>query len=67
MPINDVFTENARIREDGRVLRDMYLAKVKTPSASKYAWDYFEIVRKIPAADSVIPLSASKCPLLAKK
>ena len=67
MPINDAFTENARIREDGRVLRDMYLAKVKTPAASKYAWDYFEIIRKIPAADSVIPLSASKCPLVVKK
>jgi len=67
MPINDAFTENALIRADGRVLRDMYLAKVKTPATSKYAWDYFEIVRKIPAADSVIPLSASKCPLVAKK
>jgi branched-chain amino acid transport system substrate-binding protein len=67
MPINDAFTENASIREDGRVLRDMYLAKVKTPAASKYAWDYFEIVRKIPAADSVMPLSLSKCPLVAKK
>ncbi len=67
MPINDAFTENAKIREDGRVLRDMYLAKVKTPAASKYAWDYFEIVRKIPATDSVMPLSLSKCALVAKK
>lgn len=67
MPINDAFTENASIRADGRVLRDMYLAKVKTPAASKYAWDYFEIVRKIPAVDSVMPLSASKCSLVAKK
>ncbi len=67
MAINDAFTENAKIREDGRVLRDMYLAKVKTPGNSKYAWDYFEIVRKIPATDSVMPLSESKCPLVAKK
>jgi len=67
MPINDVFTENARIREDGRVLRDMYLARVKTPAASKGPWDYFEIISKIPAADTVMPLSASKCSLVTKK
>lgn len=67
MPINDAFTENAHIREDGRVLRDMYLARVKTPAASKYPWDYFEIVRKIPAEDTVIPLSASKCVMVGKK
>ncbi|MGE0803128.1 MAG: ABC transporter substrate-binding protein [Lautropia sp.] len=66
MPINDAFTTDARIREDGRVVRDMYLAKVKTPSASRYPWDYFEIVRTIPGAESVMPLSASKCPLVKK-
>src|SRR6202007_215925 len=44
MPIEDAFTTGATIREDGRVLRQMYLAKVKSPSASKYPWDYLEIV-----------------------
>lgn len=67
MPINDAFTENARIREDGRVLRDMYLAKVKAPAASKYPWDYFEIVRKIPVDQTVMPLSESTCRLVAKQ
>jgi branched-chain amino acid transport system substrate-binding protein len=64
--INDVFTESATIREDGRVLRTMYLAKVKTPDASKYPWDYFEIVRTIPPEETVWPLSESKCPLVKK-
>lgn len=67
IPINDAFTENARIREDGRVLRDMYLARVKTPAASKGPWDYFEIVRTIPANEAALPLSESKCPMVAKK
>jgi branched-chain amino acid transport system substrate-binding protein len=67
MPINDAFTENAHIREDGRVLRDMYLARVKTPAASKGPWDYFEIVRKIPANEAAMPLSESKCPMVTKK
>ncbi len=68
MPINDAFTENASIREDGRVVRDMlYLAKVKTPAASKYPWDYFEIVGKIPVEQTVMPLSKSTCQLVAKQ
>nr|WP_247654185.1 MULTISPECIES: ABC transporter substrate-binding protein [unclassified Microvirga] len=66
MLIEDVFTKKASIREDGRVMRDMYLAKVKAPSQSKYDWDYFEIVREIPAEDSAWPLSESKCPLVKK-
>jgi branched-chain amino acid transport system substrate-binding protein len=66
MPIEDVFTKKAWIREDGRVMRDMYLAKVKAPAQSKYDWDYFEIVREIPADDSAWPLSESKCPLVKK-
>jgi branched-chain amino acid transport system substrate-binding protein len=44
----------------------MYLAKVKAPAQSKYDWDYFEIVREIPANDSAWPLSESKCPLVKK-
>lgn len=65
-PINDAFTKDASIRADGRVLREMYLARVKKPADSKYPWDYFEIVRKIAPAESVWPLSESKCPLVKK-
>ncbi|WP_065753470.1 ABC transporter substrate-binding protein [Bradyrhizobium paxllaeri] len=64
IPIEDVFSENARIREDGRVTRTMYLVRVKKPSDSKYPWDYFEILRSIPPEETVWPLSASKCPLV---
>ena len=34
-PINDMFATNGRIREDGRMIHDMYLAQVKTPAESK--------------------------------
>ncbi len=64
MPINDVFTHDAKIREDGRVLRDMYLARVKTPDESKYPWDYFTIVQKISPDKTTIPLSQSTCELV---
>jgi branched-chain amino acid transport system substrate-binding protein len=64
IPIEDVFSENARIREDGRITRTMYLVRVKKPSDSKYPWDYFEVLRSIPPEETVWPLSASKCPLV---
>ena len=64
IPIEDVFSENAVIREDGRITRTMYLVRVKKPSDSKYPWDYFEVLRKIPPEETVWPLSASKCPLV---
>jgi branched-chain amino acid transport system substrate-binding protein len=63
-PIDDIFSEDARIREDGRVTRTMYLARVKKPADSKYPWDYFDIIRKIPADETVWPLSESKCALV---
>ncbi|POR49648.1 ABC transporter substrate-binding protein [Bosea psychrotolerans] len=66
MPINDAFTKGATIRGDGRVLREMYLARVKKPADSKGPWDYFEIVRTIAPEETVWPLSESKCPAVAK-
>ena len=34
-PINDFFTKNGHIREDGRMVHDMYLFEVKKPSESR--------------------------------
>jgi branched-chain amino acid transport system substrate-binding protein len=66
IPVEDIFSENARIREDGRVTRTMYLARVKKPEESKYPWDYFEIVRTIAPDETVWPLAESKCALVKK-
>src|SRR5947208_336993 len=38
-PINDFFVKNGRIREDGRMMREMYVFEVKQPSESTYPWD----------------------------
>jgi branched-chain amino acid transport system substrate-binding protein len=64
MPVEDFMTHGARIREDGHLMRDMYLAQVKSPAESKGEWDLFKVVARIPAADVVWPLSESKCPLV---
>ncbi|MBS3805019.1 MAG: ABC transporter substrate-binding protein [Oleiphilaceae bacterium] len=63
-PINDMFASNGIIREDGRMVHDMYLAEVKTPAESKGEWDLYDIVRTIPADEAYRPLSESKCPLV---
>jgi|SRR5579863_199039 len=62
-PIHDVFTDNGTVREDGRVLYDRYLVKVKKPDESKYPWDYLSIVAKIPADEAFRPLGSAGCNL----
>src|ERR1039458_6726328 len=66
MPINDFFAKNGKIREDGRMVHDMYLLQVKKPSESKYPWDYFTVKSVIPGEQAFRPLSKSVCPLLKK-
>jgi branched-chain amino acid transport system substrate-binding protein len=65
-PINDVFAHDGRIREDGRMVHDMYLYEVKKPSESKEPWDYYKLVATIPAEEAFQPLSQSLCPLVKK-
>ncbi len=65
-PVNDFFVKNGKIREDGRMVHDMYLVEVKTPAESKGPWDYYKIKATIPAEEAFQPLSASRCPLVKK-
>ena len=63
-PVNDFFAKNGKIREDGRMVHDMYLLQVKKPSESKYPWDYYSVKATIPAAEAFQPLTASRCALI---
>jgi branched-chain amino acid transport system substrate-binding protein len=65
-PVDDFFSRGGRIREDGRLLHDMYLVEVKRPEESKGPWDYYKVLRTIPAEQAAMPLTASKCPLVKK-
>ncbi len=64
MKINDFMTKDGWIREDGRVMRDMYLEEVKAPAESKYPFDYFKILATIPAEQAFRPLKDGGCPLV---
>jgi len=64
MKINDFMTKDGWIREDGRVMRDMYLEEVKSPAESKYPFDYLKILATIPADQAFRPLKDGNCPLV---
>ncbi|MEG0921037.1 MAG: ABC transporter substrate-binding protein [Comamonas sp.] len=63
LPIKDFFADDGKIREDGRMVHDMYLVQVKKPEESKAPWDYYKIIATIPGAQAFRPLSEGKCPL----
>ncbi|MET0876287.1 MAG: ABC transporter substrate-binding protein [Tardiphaga sp.] len=65
-PINDMFAKNGRIREDGRMVHDMYLFEVKKPSESKGRWDDYKLLATVPGEQAFQPLEASRCPLVKK-
>ena len=60
-PINDIFAQNGYIREDGRMVHDMYLMQVKSPAESKGTWDYYKIIKKLPAEQIWTTKAESKC------
>jgi branched-chain amino acid transport system substrate-binding protein len=66
MPINDFFAKNGQIRQDGRMVHDMYVYEVKKPSESKGEWDYYKLREVIPGDQAFRPLKDSVCPLVKK-
>ncbi|MDO9441555.1 MAG: ABC transporter permease, partial [Beijerinckiaceae bacterium] len=54
------------IRDDGRMMRDMYLLQAKKPSESKGEWDLMNVAATIPAEVAYRPLADSECPLVKK-
>ncbi|MBI3434344.1 MAG: ABC transporter substrate-binding protein [Proteobacteria bacterium] len=66
MPVNDFMTKKGVIREDGRLMRDMYLFEVKKPSESKGRFDYYKRLATIPASEAFKRLDEGGCPLVAK-
>lgn len=67
MPVNDFMGKNVKIREDGRVMRDMYLVQVKKPSESKEPWDYYNIISRVPADEAFRPLAEGGCSFIKAK
>jgi branched-chain amino acid transport system substrate-binding protein len=65
-PINDFFAKNGHIREDGRMIHDMYLFEVKKPSESKGEWDLYKLLATVPGDEAFRPMSEGGCPYIKK-
>lgn len=61
IPTEDPCFGRGTIRSDGRKLHDMYLFEAKTPGESRGPWDYYKLVRTIPAAEAFRPLADGNC------
>mgnify|MGYP003348418046 FL=1 len=66
MPINDMFAKGGKLREDGRMVHDMYLFQVKSPAESKGAWDYYNMKGTVKGEDAFQSLAQSRCNALKK-
>ena len=64
LPTDDPLFGKGSIRVDGRKMHDMYLFEVKKPAESKGPWDYYKLVRTIPAAQAFRPLDQGGCKLV---
>jgi branched-chain amino acid transport system substrate-binding protein len=64
MPVNDVMTKNGKLREDGRLVRDMYLFEVKSPAESKGKDDIYKLIATVPGDKAYRPINEGKCPLI---
>jgi branched-chain amino acid transport system substrate-binding protein len=60
-PVNDFMTKNGHIREDGTLVRDMYLFQVKNPSESRGPWDYYKQIAVLPGELAFRPLGPNEC------
>ena len=65
-PVKDFFTKDGRIGPDGLHRHEMYLMRVKTPQESKYPWDYYQVVKEIPASQAFPSVEEQACPLVKK-
>ena len=62
-PVNDMYTQGGRILENNKMVFDLLLARVKAPSASRYPWDYLEVIARIPAEEAFKPVASAGCSL----
>ena len=64
IPVDDFYSRGGRLREDGRLLHDMYYVQVKTPAESTGPWDYYKILATIPGEQAFRPAGEDGCPLI---
>lgn len=64
--INDMYAKNGFIRDDGRMIHDMFLMQVKKPSEATKPWDYYKQLTTVPGVQAYTSIADSKCALIKK-
>lgn len=64
MPVKDIFTDNGVVAANGRMIHDMYLMEVKKPGESDVPWDYYNVLKTIPAKEAFMDPAKSGCDLV---
>ncbi len=64
-PIEDFFSHNGHLREDGLMVHDLLLVQVKSPEESKGPWDYYKVLAHIGGDEAFGPPDPS-CALVKK-
>ena len=63
-PVNDFMSREAKITENGQVLRQQTVLEVKTAEESTGEWDLYKIVSEVPADQAFAAPDAALCPLV---
>ncbi|HET7794586.1 MAG TPA: ABC transporter substrate-binding protein [Rhizobacter sp.] len=61
--VNDIFAKGGFIRDDGRMVHDMYLMQVKSPKESTEPWDYYKVAETFKGETAWTTKAESKCAL----
>jgi branched-chain amino acid transport system substrate-binding protein len=64
LPVNDFMMTNAKVRPNGRLVRDVYVFQVKKPAESNYKYDYYKLLDTLPGDSVYKPLAEEGCPLI---
>jgi branched-chain amino acid transport system substrate-binding protein len=67
IPVNDFYVKNGKVREDGRMVHDMYFVQVKSPEESTGPWDYYKILSTVPGDQAFRSLDEGGCPLVKQR
>ena len=59
--VNDIFAKGGFIRDDGRMVHDMYLMQVKSPDKSVEPWDYYNVVQTFKGEEAWTTKAETKC------
>ena len=61
MPVDDIFTHNGKVLENGRMVHDLYLFQVKSPAESKGEWDLYKQISTVPGDEAFLSVKDSGC------